>query len=1678
MKKTKKVISLLICMAMLFSNFAANAVKIDGDVIDNITFDGAGSLDDLTYVQVCSYGSGKNGYAKANWTNEKTVITSENTDYELAADGTNKYIKTKSSYGAGDGLFAFFTATTPETNDEFYAIDFDFKMNYTEGGVIRFDMLPDALKPVTFFSFIVSDEYTGYVELIKGEMVDATPTLVVCDEKPEFKLGEYNNFRLELKADKYVSGKATYTYNNYRLFINDNAVCDFNNMQINNSGFTLTKFQGFGLRSGAAGSSYELDNIRFYKLTELTPASVSKLNVSAEGETEQYMDSVSDITFTASGNVEIADPENIEWYVNDAKQESNGAVFLYTPPAETGAYTVYAKYGDIQSESITVIMNGIETLNEITVTADKDTELKDGPEEIVFTAEGNIEFESPEDVKWFVNGEEQSNAGTEFKYTPAGGGSFEVKACYGEIESNTVNVNVIYYADPTEAVNTDSVTVFEAADGYPGLSSGDPKRFNTKNGTAQTEAIDGNNVIVLTDVVLDKSYIYPTKDVLLSMDMCLLAPTEEGAALSGYILYGKTASEANKFIEYEYDTENENYTLCINNSEIGSVNAGEWFKINIYLYASSNDDLAVAWSNARATVNITGNLKDPEGNAIKSAKSTFSRSVESFSSDESSASIIFRMCVQDGSAYVDNYLVTYPGSFKILSAEPETYGEGYGMKLDGKYYISFNRSIDFSAIDGNVTVKNSSGVSLTPAIYGDLSNPDTLIIDFAEEKLSETAAYTIEISESFKDVTGRRLLEKEIGFETKTDPSDEAYLSKLAFTVNDEENEIEVAGFSADIHKDTTYNVLTDSDTESVTLTAVPANLASKVEISPADGTVDLTSGSGSATVSVTSADGSKVVVHTINFSVSENKLVESVTISPKNLTVWADFAADLTVASNVLPEGAADKSLVWTSSDKNIVEVDMTGKLTLVSAGSAIIRAVAGDGSGIYDEMTVTVTPAENRAENQKLNLDPVSEPRIDIDKYVSLPENVGDAQIAMWYNDAVGVFTLTVDDSIVKDYQYFKEYYDKYNVKTTMFVPVKYYSRSDYNDSAMWTWADAQEGLSVQSHTYSHGDFTQMSTAELAADYAMGLEVLGKYVTQPTDVVAYASGAAGDIEVARQFHIAGRGVLGYPNRGDIVNYLCTNSLSGLSIAPESKVFVGNAVNSLYDKNVYVYNTNYYGGWLSTHYHNLVNTAAPFASEILAKDKYGEDATEEQLASEEFYGKDQLDYALRKYIVPAMEEGKIWSATFAEAAKYGQERDTAVLTMKESSSLAYTFEIKDEMDDGIFTQPLTVKIKVSNDWKEALATQDGSEVSAELKEIDGEKYVFVDAVPDKGDVKVVGTIGEADDVKIAVSAANGTVTAAKDGATAEDWQSIKTVNLPVGTKLSLTAIPEENASFLYWMDKNSGLILSYEEAFEFSVGTDRELSAVFVKDDEVYVIFRNINGKIVKSEPAGEAATVPENPYVYGYEFCGWYLEGKKQENLTEGAAVGTIDETVIYSAGFIAKNDIYTITYNGEEKEYKYNEKAKYTAENEKDGKAFSYWKRDEKIVSYDLTYSFYVNSDSALEAVYGEVKTDDVLLIMAAPALVNTDRIAFFAERNIPDEYSVIETGILISESENVTLENASVRAIAKSTSGKGQYTIRKTGIVTGETYYSVAYAIYRDAEGNVLHAYSNEVSYTVK
>ncbi len=94
-----------------------------------------------------------------------------------------------------------------------------------------------------------------------------------------------------------------------------------------------------------------------------------------------------------------------------------------------------------------------------------------------------------------------------------------------------------------------------------------------------------------------------------------------------------------------------------------------------------------------------------------------------------------------------------------------------------------------------------------------------------------------------------------------------------------------------------------------------------------------------------------------------------------------------------------------------------------------------------------------------------------------------------------------------------------------------------------------------------------------------------------------------------------------------------------------------------------------------------------------------------------------------------------IWVGTFREVAQYGQERDTARLTVESSTPAALRLNLTDDMNDEAFDFPLALKVRLRDDWQDVQATQANLPVELQTLTHEGVRYALIQAVPDRGPI-------------------------------------------------------------------------------------------------------------------------------------------------------------------------------------------------------------------------------------------------------------------------------------------------------------------------------------------------------
>ena len=162
----------------------------------------------------------------------------------------------------------------------------------------------------------------------------------------------------------------------------------------------------------------------------------------------------------------------------------------------------------------------------------------------------------------------------------------------------------------------------------------------------------------------------------------------------------------------------------------------------------------------------------------------------------------------------------------------------------------------------------------------------------------------------------------------------------------------------------------------------------------------------GKGATNISASAGGKNANCVVIVTESGGPVVHVESISLNKETASLEVGGTLALTATVLPENAANKKVLWKSTNPEIAEVDQAGNVTAVSSGTVTITATTSDG-GKVAACEVTVTAA----------FIPVESVTFDLDEYIIypgdsftpkvtiLPENATDKTITWSSSDANAV-------------------------------------------------------------------------------------------------------------------------------------------------------------------------------------------------------------------------------------------------------------------------------------------------------------------------------------------------------------------------------------------------------------------------------------------------------------------------------------------------------------------------------------------------------------------------------------------------------------------------------------------------------------------------------------------------
>lgn len=333
---------------------------------------------------------------------------------------------------------------------------------------------------------------------------------------------------------------------------------------------------------------------------------------------------------------------------------------------------------------------------------------------------------------------------------------------------------------------------------------------------------------------------------------------------------------------------------------------------------------------------------------------------------------------------------------------------------------------------------------------------------------------------------------------------------------------------------------------------------------------------------------------------------------------------------------------------------------------------------------------------------------------------------------------------------------------------------------------------------------------------------------------------------------------------------------------------------------------------------------------------------------------------------------------------------------------------------------------------------------------------------------------------EFSVSADNYTYTAEKNGET----YSIN-VSVPKGNLVTVNYL---NDDFEAWLnDKNR--TVSDKANYTFRIAGDTVINCV--SKNAGVVSFYNANGDLIISKKFTKftIGSFPAAPTLYGHTFTGW---DKTAEEIDEAVKAG---KSVKVTAQYKKNLTYYSLVLNGGEVidtssddyngEMSFREFSTVTVKASFETPIFRYWvDGNGNIVSYRSEYKFYMSNNLELSAVYGVTPATKQPIVKITKVFEDAEnkRLVFTSERDIPNNYTVLEHGILLSRDNEIlrgriplTLDydGTLIKCTSITKGHVGTYSANKKIVDEVRTWGAVAYVIYQKPNGEVKTLYSDLV-----
>ncbi len=302
---------------------------------------------------------------------------------------------------------------------------------------------------------------------------------------------------------------------------------------------------------------------------------------------------------------------------------------------------------------------------------------------------------------------------------------------------------------------------------------------------------------------------------------------------------------------------------------------------------------------------------------------------------------------------------------------------------------------------------------------------------------------------------------------------------------------------------------------------------------------------------------------------------------------------------------------------------------------------------------------------------------------------------EVATWQGSCDAAVTYTFDDGCSNQFSKAIPMFNEFGFCGTFFTVT--------NWSPNWTALQnaASQGHEVASHTVSHPDLSTLDATEQNTELESSADAIYSHIEGLNGMtMAYPYCIPGIDSITALYYFAARGCQGFvepSTPGDFLNIssIICGELGDVNSTDAFQQRVDAAANS--------------NGWCVYLIHGIDNDGgySPLASDKLR-------------ASLEY-----LD----------ANRDKFWVATFGNVARYIRERNCLTVNALEETDDTIKLELSDTLDNEIYNQPVTLRRPLPEGWEFARGFQNGEEIHTSLIEINTEKYILLNAIPDKGEL-------------------------------------------------------------------------------------------------------------------------------------------------------------------------------------------------------------------------------------------------------------------------------------------------------------------------------------------------------